>query len=65
MQGVAFLIIGFFAACWVIVIGYHTGLLALPQLTSFTEGTLPLAYTGAAISVCGLAAAIVAGVLNK
>lgn len=62
MQGVIFLLLGFFAACWIIVIGYHTGLfLEVSHLSTFTRGTLPLAYTGAALSVCGLVAAIFAG----
>ena len=68
MQGVAFFLISFFIACWIIVIGYHAGFTGFParsHLDSFTKGTLPLAYTGAALSVCTLVLTIVAGTLNK
>lgn len=68
MQGVALLLVSFFIACWIIVIGYHVGFTGFPALShfdSFTRGTLPLAYTGAALSVCTLVLAIVTGALNK
>ena len=65
MQGFIILLLSFIAACWIIVIGYHTGLfLEVSHLSTFTRGTLPLAYTGAALSVCGLVVALFAGALN-
>ena len=62
MPGVFVMLFGFFAACWIFVAGYHTGLfLEVPYLSSFTKGMLPLAYTGAALSVCLFVTAIFAG----
>ena len=64
MKGVAIFLTLFFVACWIAVIAYHTGLGGEQSLTIYSR-TMPIAYTGAALSVCGLVAAIVAGVLNE
>ena len=63
MQGIAGFLIGFFIASWVLVLGHHFG----PSL--FDEGvfqaSLPIAYTGAIISVGVLAVALVAVALRR
>lgn len=61
MPGILVMLFGFFAACWIFVGGYHTGLfLEVPYLSAFTKGMLPLAYTGAALSVCVLGLVLIA-----
>ena len=66
MQGILILLLSFFAVCWTLVIGYHTGLfMNVSHLESFTRGTMPLAYTGAALSVCTVGAIVCAAVLYK
>ena len=50
MQGILILLLSFFAVCWTLVIGYHTGLfMNVSHLESFSRGTMPLAYTGCGI----------------
>ena len=53
---VAFVIL-FILACWVLVIGHQMGYHAFdPSVYSVLEGALIIAYTVAAISLCGVAA---------
>ncbi len=62
MAGIAVILLSFFAACWVLVVGYHLGI-DLFQRSVFQDG-LPAAYTGAIISL-GVVAIVIVGILRK
>ena len=63
MTGIAIFLVGFFVACWVLVLGHHFGppLFDNPAL----QFGLPAAYTGAIISIGVLAVAVTAVVIRK
>ncbi len=65
MTGIAIFLflVGFFIACWVLVLGHHFG----PPLfdNAALQFGLPAAYTGAIISVGVLAVAVTAVVIRK
>lgn len=63
MQGIAGSLIIFFIACWVLVLGHLFG----PPLfdANFFQASLPIAYTGAIISVAVSAVAVTAIVLRR
>lgn len=50
MQGVAIMLLSFFAVCWLIIAVYHVG---FPQYQALgvLARALPMAYTGAALSI--------------
>ena len=53
-------------ACWVIVILHRLGYEAFdPARYSIMNGTLAIAYTIVAISVCGIAVLIVAAMVKR
>ena len=56
-SGVAIMLFGFFAICWLIIAVYHLGFLGQPQGPGMLSSALMAAYTGAALS------AVTAGVL--
>ena len=53
MQGLLIFLLFFFAACWVLIVGYHLNLGKFVSLASTSTGssTLIVAYAGAALSV--------------
>ena len=53
MQGVLFFLLFFFAACWILVAGYHLNLDSFVTLASTATGssTMIVAYAGTALSV--------------
>lgn len=67
MQGIAGFLICFFIASWVFVLGDQLGWKAFDPDTGYAvlRGGLPIAYTGAIMSVGVLAVAITAAVIRK
>ena len=63
MAGLAIFLLSFFAACWVYVVGDLLGWGALEY--EVMRASLPIAYTGAIISVGVLAVAVTAVVLRR
>ena len=63
MQGIAGFLICFFIACWVYIIGDLLGWAILDY--EVMKASLPIAYTGAIISVGVLAVAVTAAVLRR
>ncbi len=63
MPTIALFLISFFAACWVFVVGDRLGWSALEY--EVMRASLPIAYTGAIISVGILAVAVAAVVLRR
>ena len=63
MTGIAIFLISFFAACWVYVVGDLLGWEALNY--EVMRASLPIAYTGAIISVGVLAVALAAAALRR
>ena len=63
MTAIAIFLISFFAACWVYVVGDLLGWGALEY--EVMRASLPIAYTGAVISVGVLAVAVAAAVLRR
>ena len=63
MPAIAIFLISFFAACWVYVVGDLLGWGALEY--EVMRASLPIAYTGAVISVGVLAVAVAAAVLRR
>lgn len=63
MTGIFVFLINFFLACWVLVLGHHFG----PSLfdKDVFQASLPIAYTGAIISVGVLAVAVTAMVIRR
>ena len=62
MQGVAIMLLSFFAICWLIIAIYHLGFLGQPQGPGMLSSALMAAYTGAALSVVTVAAVIFAAI---
>ena len=62
MQGVVYFLFSFFVASWVFVLGDQLGWQALDPETGYEvlRASLPIAYTGAIMSVGVLAVAVVA-----
>ena len=67
MQGIAGFLICFFIASWVFVLGDQLGWRAFDPEAGyeFLRGSLPIAYTGAIMSVGVLAVAITAVFLRR
>ena len=63
MTGIAIFLISFFAACWVYVVGDLLGWYALNY--EVMRASLPIAYTGAVISVGVLAVVVAAVALRR
>ena len=63
MSTIAVFLLSFFVACWVLVVGDRLGWGALEY--EAMRGGLPIAYTGAIISVGVLAVAVAAVVLRR
>ena len=55
-SGVLIFLLGFFVACWILVLGHQLelGSLNLARYPSLS-GSLVIAYTGAGISICTVA----------
>ena len=63
MAGIAIFLLCFFAACWVYVAGDLLGWGVLEY--EVMRASLPIAYTGAIISVAVLAVAVTAVVIRR
>ncbi len=63
MAGIAIFLFSFFVACWVYVAGHLLGWGLLEY--EVMRASLPIAYTGAIISVGVLAAAVAAAVIRR
>ncbi len=63
MTGIAIFLISFFAACWVCIVGDLLGWDALNY--EVMRASLPIAYTGAVISVGVLAVVVAAVALRR
>lgn len=60
------LLLGFFAACWLLIAVYHLGFLGSePQGPGTLSSALITAYTGAALSIVTVGAVIFAAMFHK
>ena len=65
MQGVAIMLLSFFAICWLIIAVYHLGFLGQPQGPGALSSALMAAYTGAALSVVTAGVLILSAIFFK
>ena len=60
MSGIGFFFLTLVMVCWAFVIGHQVGIIDFnPPRYSVLEGVIPIAYTGAAMSLCFLAVIVV------
>ena len=62
MASVALILLSFFGACWILIVGYHLGVDLFQR--SLFQDSLPVAYTGGIISL-GVAAVYVVAALRR
>ena len=62
MGSIAIILLSFFAACWILIVGYHLGVDLFQR--SLFQDSLPVAYTGGIISL-GVAAVYVVAALRR
>ena len=62
MASIAGFLLSFFVACWILIAGYHLGVDLFHR--SVFEASLPVAYTGAIISL-GVATVYVVAALRR